>query len=58
VAALAAALATQGRRTGVAEVQTPGGRLHVAIIEGSSTLTGPAMLVARGQLTLDWWSAY
>jgi diaminopimelate epimerase len=58
VAALAAALAAQGRRTGEAEVQTPGGRLHAAIVEDGSALTGPAMLVARGRLNLDWWSAY
>lgn len=58
VAALAAALAAQGQRTGEAGVQTPGGRLHVAIVEGGSTLTGPAVLVARGCLAMDWWSAY
>ncbi|MBV8994981.1 MAG: diaminopimelate epimerase [Pseudonocardiales bacterium] len=58
VAALAAALAAQGRRTGEADVHTPGGRLHVAIVEDGSALTGPAVLVARGRLTLDWWSAY
>jgi diaminopimelate epimerase len=58
VAALAAALAAQGRRTGEANVQTPGGRLRVAIVEDGSTLTGPAVLVARGWVALDWWSAY
>jgi diaminopimelate epimerase len=58
VAALAAALAAQGRRSGEANVHTPGGRLHVAIGEDGSTLTGPAVLVARGRLTPDWWSAY
>jgi diaminopimelate epimerase len=58
VAALAAVLAAQGHRTGEANVQTLGGRLHVAIVEGGSTLTGPAVLVARGWVDLDWWSAY
>jgi diaminopimelate epimerase len=58
VAALAAALAAQGRRTGEADVHTRGGRLHAAIVEDGSALTGPAVLVARGRLTLDWWLAY
>lgn len=58
VAALAAALVASGRRTGEADVQTPGGRLHVAIAEHGSALTGPAVLVARGRLLPDWWSAY
>jgi diaminopimelate epimerase len=58
VAALAAALAASGRQTGQADVHTPGGRLHVTIVEDGSALTGPAVLVARGRLTLDWWSAY
>jgi len=58
VAALAAALAAQGRRTGEADVETPGGRLHVAIIEGGSALTGPAVLVARGCLAPDWWLSH
>ncbi|HWR46387.1 MAG TPA: diaminopimelate epimerase [Pseudonocardiaceae bacterium] len=58
VAALAAALAAQGRNTGEADVQLPGGRLHVAITRDGSTLTGPAVLVAWGWLALDWWSAH
>jgi diaminopimelate epimerase len=58
VAALAAALAARGRRTGKADVHTPGGLLHAAIVEDSSALTGPAVLVARGRLALDWWSTY
>jgi len=39
-------------------VQMPGGRLHVAIAGHGSALTGPAVLVARGWLTPDWWSAH
>jgi diaminopimelate epimerase len=58
IAALAAALDAQGRDTGEADVQVPGGRLHVAITGDGSTLTGPAVLVARGRLTLDWWSTH
>ncbi len=57
VAGLAAALDAENRETGEADVQVPGGRLHAAITDGGSTLTGPAVLVAWGQLRLDWWSA-
>ncbi|MGH3823054.1 MAG: diaminopimelate epimerase [Pseudonocardiaceae bacterium] len=58
LAALAAALDAQGQRTGEADVQVPGGRLHVAIVRDGSTLTGPAVLVASGRLALDWWLAH
>jgi diaminopimelate epimerase len=58
VAALAAALDARDRDTGEADVQVPGGRLHVAITGDGSTLTGPAVLVARGRLTPEWWSAH
>jgi diaminopimelate epimerase len=58
VAALAAALDARDRDTGEADVQVPGGRLHVAITGDGSTLTGPAVLVARGRLTHEWWSAH
>jgi diaminopimelate epimerase len=58
VAALAAALDAQDQDTGEAQVQVSGGRLHVEITRDGSTLTGPAVLVARGWLALDWWSAH
>jgi diaminopimelate epimerase len=58
VAALAAALDAHDQDTGEADVQVSGGRLHVAITGDGSTLTGPAVLVARGWLGLDWWSAH
>jgi diaminopimelate epimerase len=58
VAAVAAALHSAGRETGVAEVQLPGGRVHVAIAGDGSTLTGPAVLVARGRLDPRWWAAH
>jgi diaminopimelate epimerase len=58
VAALAAALVADGQQAGEAEVQTLGGRLHVAILSAGSALTGPAVLVARGRLGMDWWSSY
>jgi diaminopimelate epimerase len=58
VAALAAALDAHGQRSGRAEVQVLGGKLHVAIVKDSSTLTGPAVIVAWGRLDVDWWSAH
>ena len=58
VAALAAALDAQQRTAGEVDVQVPGGQLHVAIGAGSSTLTGPAVLVARGRLAADWWLSH
>ncbi|MBV8542780.1 MAG: diaminopimelate epimerase [Pseudonocardiales bacterium] len=58
VAALAAALAARGGDTGETDVQMPGGLLHVAITDDGGTLTGPAVLLARGWLALDWWSAH
>jgi diaminopimelate epimerase len=58
VAALAAALDAQGRDTGEADVQVPGGQLHVAITGDGSTLRGPAVFVAWGWLARDWWSAH
>ncbi|MGH3886041.1 MAG: diaminopimelate epimerase [Pseudonocardiaceae bacterium] len=58
VAALAAALDAEGTGTGEADVQVPGGLVHVAIAGDGSTLTGPAVLVASGRLALHWWSAH
>ncbi|MGH4011825.1 MAG: diaminopimelate epimerase [Pseudonocardiaceae bacterium] len=58
VAALAAVLHAEGRDTGEADVQVPGGLLHVAIAEDGGTLTGPAVLVAAGRLDPLWWSAH
>ncbi|HEY2765326.1 MAG TPA: diaminopimelate epimerase [Pseudonocardiaceae bacterium] len=57
VAAVAAALHAQGGETGEAEVQVPGGQVHVVVAEDGSTLTGPAVLVARGRLDPGWWNA-
>ena len=56
VAAVAAALSAEGRETGDAEVQVPGGQIHVLIARDASTLTGPAVLVAHGKLDPGWWS--
>ncbi|TCP55177.1 diaminopimelate epimerase [Tamaricihabitans halophyticus] len=40
---------------GTADVLVPGGRVSVRIMIGASTLTGPAELVARGELDESWW---
>jgi diaminopimelate epimerase len=52
VATVAAVLAG---RTGRVTVDVPGGTVHVSIGEQGSTLTGPAVLVARGELDHAWW---
>ncbi len=57
VAAVASWLHGRGRTTGQATVDIPGGRVGVVIGEGSSTLTGPAVLVARGELDRAWWDS-
>ena len=33
----------------------PGGRVRVELAGGAATLTGPAVLVAAGELDPDWW---
>ena len=58
VAAAAAMLHLTGSGTGVSTVDVPGGRVRVEVTADGSTLTGPAVLVARGQLDPVWWSAY
>lgn len=55
VAAVAAALHASGRHTGAVDVEVPGGRVRVAVTDDGSTLTGPAVLVARGRLDESWW---
>ncbi|MFI7121431.1 diaminopimelate epimerase [Amycolatopsis sp. NPDC049868] len=57
VAAVAAALHLAGTDTGEATVDIPGGRVVVGIRRGGSTLTGPAEIVARGELDETWWDA-
>jgi diaminopimelate epimerase len=57
VAATAAQLHLMGQTTGQAIVDVPGGRIHVTIDEHTSTLTGPTMFVARGELNPAWWNA-
>jgi diaminopimelate epimerase len=55
IATAAAALHLEGAPTGRITVDVHGGTLRVGIDEGASTLTGPAVLVARGELDSDWW---
>ena len=57
VAAAVAALRHAGRATGTASVHTPGGRLRVTVDEQTTVLHGPAVLVAHGELTREWWAA-
>ena len=58
VAVVRAYLELAGRRTGESTVDIPGGRVVVTIGENESTLTGPAVLVARGELSDSWWNSY
>ncbi len=58
VAVVAAHLHRTGAVTGQSTVDIPGGRVTVTIGEGESTLTGPAVLVARGELSDAWWSSH
>jgi diaminopimelate epimerase len=55
VAAVVAALRHAGRTTGTVAVDTPGGPLRVTVDEGTTTLQGPAELVAHGELDPRWW---
>jgi len=55
VAAVAGVLYRRGAATGAAAVDVPGGRVRVEIGDHTSTLTGPAAFVARGELDRAWW---
>jgi diaminopimelate epimerase len=57
VAAVAAAAYLAGRATAESVVEVPGGRVRVTVSAGASTLTGPAVLVAKGLLDQAWWEA-
>ncbi|OZM81072.1 diaminopimelate epimerase [Pseudonocardia sp. MH-G8] len=56
VAAVVAALRHAGRHTGEVAVRTPGGRLRVTVTDTTTVLHGPAVLVAHGALTPEWWA--
>jgi diaminopimelate epimerase len=49
-----AALAAGGRTEGTVLVDVPGGRLSVRVTPGTTVLTGPAVLVAAGELYPEW----
>jgi diaminopimelate epimerase len=53
-AAAYAALVAAGRDTGTVVVDVPGGRLSVRVEEGTTVLTGPAVIVAAGELAAGW----
>jgi diaminopimelate epimerase len=53
VAVVAAVLGGPGELT----VEVPGGVVQVTIDDSGSTLTGPAVFVARGELDPLWWQA-
>ncbi|HTI28333.1 MAG TPA: diaminopimelate epimerase [Kutzneria sp.] len=57
VATVAAHLHLLGLPTGSATVSIPGGQVTVTIDTADSTLTGPAVLVARGELSDAWWAS-
>ncbi|MGI5129196.1 diaminopimelate epimerase [Pseudonocardia sp. CA-107938] len=58
VAAVAASLHRAGRAEGTVAVTTPGGPLRVTVTPDGTTLSGPAVLVAEGELSDAWWSAH
>ena len=57
VAAVAGVLHTAGAATGESDVDIPGGRVRVVVRADGSTLTGPAVFVASGELDRRWWDA-
>jgi diaminopimelate epimerase len=57
VAAVASWLHGTGQHHGKATVDVPGGQVVVVVDEDTSTLTGPAVLVARGELDQAWWDS-
>ncbi|MCV7408859.1 diaminopimelate epimerase [Mycobacterium florentinum] len=57
VAAAVAALADAGDDTGTLTVRVPGGDVVVTITDATSYLRGPSVLLARGLVSEDWWSA-
>jgi diaminopimelate epimerase len=53
-AAAYAALAADGRTEGTVEVDVPGGHLSVRVGDGTTVLTGPAVVVSAGELSPEW----
>ena len=57
VAAVAAALHRAGRTAAEVAVHIPGGTVVVGVHDdGETTLTGPAVLLAHGELSAQWWA--
>jgi diaminopimelate epimerase len=54
IAAAAAAAAASGSGDGAWEVSVPGGGLTVTLAAGRAWLTGPAVIVAEGELDPSW----
>jgi len=57
VAAAVAAMADAGADTGTLTVRVPGGDVVVSITDATSYLRGPSVLVARGEISEEWWRA-
>ena len=57
VAAAVAGLSHAGTASGILTVRVPGGDVVVTITEATSYLRGPSVLVARGELSEEWWLA-
>ncbi|MBS9532000.1 diaminopimelate epimerase [Mycobacterium sp. M1] len=57
VAAAVAALAHAGETAGTVRVRIPGGEVTVDVTDTTSYLRGPSVLVARGEIAEQWWSA-
>jgi diaminopimelate epimerase len=55
VAAAVAALSYSGAAIGTLTVRVPGGNVVVTVTEATSYLRGPSVLVARGELSEQWW---
>ena len=55
VAAVTGVLYGRGEHSGAATVDIPGGRVRVTVDPEQSTLAGPAVFVARGELDQVWW---
>jgi diaminopimelate epimerase len=55
VAAAVAALSHGGLTSGALTVRVPGGDVVVTVTEATSYLRGPSVLVAKGELSEEWW---
>lgn len=58
VAAAVAALRGDGASTGTLRVRVPGGEVTVTVTDATSFLRGPSVLLARGELSEEWWGTH